>query len=330
MCPRQWYNEPMTRHKIGSGSYRPRRVRSGDPPPFQMTGRDIEIIRLVARYRFLSSHHIRCLVSGSGKHIGTRLKGLFEHGYLDRPQCQYDAYRPGGGSEAIAYGLADRGAYLLSQRGELSQGERVSWANKNRQVGRPFLEHTLAIADLAVALNTAVRAREDVELIDGEALLELLPSGTALLHKPYRLSVPVTHRSMRREVGVEPDYAFSLAFPTHRRRAFFLGEVDRGTMPVERYDLKQTSILRKLLAYQTLWKAKRHQSHFGWNNFRVLFITTSNERVENMRAALRGHALLKGSPLFLFADKKALSCGDIFSADWQDGEGATHRLIPGK
>ena len=106
--------------------------------------------------------------------------------------------------------------------------------------------------------------------------------------------MPVIHQGGRVAVGIEPDYAFSLYLPKVRRRAFFLVEIDRGTMPVERYDLKQTSILRKLLAYQTMWKSKRHTQHFDWRNFRVLFVTTSQERVDNMIAAMNAHGQTKG------------------------------------
>jgi len=318
----------MDVHNKITGCYRPRRVRSGDPPPFQITGRDRDIILLVARYRFLNSHQIRKLVSGSDKNISNRLKALFEHRYLDRPQCQYDYYRPGGGSSAIAYALADRGANLLVQSEQLSQGQRVCWTHKNNQVGRPFLEHSLAIADLAVALNVATQLDDDVNLIDGSTLLENLPEETRQRQKPYRLNVALTYQGTRHNIGVEPDYAFSLTNAKLRRRAFFLAEVDRGTMPVERYDLKQTSILRKLLAYQTLWKARRHLKAFGWRNFRVLFITTSTERAENMRTAMNSHALTRGSPLFLFADKDELYSSNILAHEWQDGEGKKHRLKP--
>jgi protein involved in plasmid replication-relaxation len=316
----------MNIHSASPASYRPRRVRSGRPPPFQVTERDIDIIRLVARYRFLGAHHLRRLVSGSDKNITNRLKALFEHRYLDRPQCQYDYYRPGGGSSPIAYALADRGACLLAQ--STKQGQRAAWTNKNNQVGRPFLEHTLAIADLAVALNAAIQNEDDLELVDGNFLLDLLPEETRNLQKPYRLNVPVVHHGTRHDIGVEPDYAFTLVFPRDRRRAFFLAEVDRGTMPIERHDLKQTSILRKLLAYQTLWKAKRHHSHFGWRNFRVLFVTESNERADNMRTAMNSHALTKGSPLFLFTSKDDLYADNILAHEWHDGEGKRHRLKP--
>ena len=86
------------RHKV---TYRPRRVRSGHPPPFQVTKRDVEILRQVARHRFLNSEQIRRLIPGSDKNITNRLKALFEHGLLDRPDCQYDFYRPGGGSKPL-------------------------------------------------------------------------------------------------------------------------------------------------------------------------------------------------------------------------------------
>ena len=89
---------------------------------------------------FLNSDHIRRLVIGSPKNVTTRLKALFEHRYLDRPECQYDTYRPGGGSSYIAYALADRGARLLADAP--SPDKRSYLTHKNKSVGRPFLEHT--------------------------------------------------------------------------------------------------------------------------------------------------------------------------------------------
>ena len=305
--PFNGHNSTHSATRTGKSKYRPRRRRSGAPPPFQLTPRDIDILRAVARYRFLTSRHICRLIEGSGKNITLRLKALFEHRYLDRPECQYDHYRPGGGSSPIVYALGDRGAAVLVQRDGLAQGPRVSWTQKNTEVGRPFLEHTLEIADFAVGLRESLKGRDDIQLVDGDDLLATLPPETRALQKPYRLSVPVIYRSMRHEVGVEPDYAFSLVRPRERRRAFFLVEIDRGTMPVERHDLKQTSILRKLLAYQTLWKAKRHETHFGWRNFRVLIVTTSPERIANIQAVMAGHATLKESVLFLFGDATSFS-----------------------
>ena len=312
-----------------SKSYRPRRARSGNPPPFQLTDRDREIIRHVAEYRFLNSDHIRRLVEGSSKNITTRLKALYEHQYLDRPECQYDTYRPGGGSAPIAYALADRGAQCLNETE--ADGIRFSWTHKNKSVGRPFLEHTLAIADFAVGLKQSVAKLDHVDLIEGDALIAKLPDKTRAFKKPWRLNVPVIHVGTRMPIGVEPDYAFSLHLPKAKRRVYFLVEIDRGTMPVERFDLKQTSILRKFLAYQTLWQSKAHNAHFGWRNFRVLFVTTSQERVENMITSMNANALTKNSPLFYFADKQSLyEKGDLLSKPFLDCYSNEQYLLPKK
>ena len=309
--------------------YGPRTARSDNPPPFQLTKRDISIIQLVARYRFLNSDHIRRLVPGSAKNINNRLKALFEHSFLDRPECQFEAYRMGGGTSPIAYALADNGARLLINEleGEFG-GKRLSWTHKNKSANRPFLSHTLATADFAVALRLAVADRNDVELIENVELVESFPATTQALKKPYRLNIPVIYQSARLDIGVEPDYAFALYLPKVKRRAYFLVEIDQGTMPVARRDLRQSSILRKLLAYQTMWQSKRHIQHFSWRNFRVLFVTTSAERVDNMIACANGHALTIRSSLFMFADKARLYEGDVLTSDWRDSHGVLQQLLP--
>ncbi|HUS95502.1 MAG TPA: replication-relaxation family protein, partial [Hyphomicrobiaceae bacterium] len=277
------------------GTYRPRRKRSDNPPPFQFTDRDLTILRAVARYRFLHSGHIRTLIPGSDKNLSNRLKGLFEHAYLDRPECQYDFYRPGGGSSPVVYALRDKGARILREHDGLEYGARVSWAHKNRRVGRPFLEHTLAISDFAVGLSVAVAASPVVDLRDGSALLARLPATTRDAAKPFRLSVPVIFKSTRHTIGIEPDYACSLGFPAAGRRAYFMVEIDRGTMPVERSDILQSSMLRKFLAYGAAWRSKIHTNVFGWRNFRVLVVTSNAERAQNMRDVLQTLTGGKGS-----------------------------------
>lgn len=312
-----------------SVSYRPRRVRSGTPPPFQLTKRDLTILQLVAKHRFLNSDHIRRIVDGSAKNISNRLKILFEHGFLDRPECQYNYYRPGGGSQFIVYAPADKGMRLLTDNGIENISKGISWAHKNKSVGHTHLKHTLAIAEFTVAMRLAVRNHDNVDLIDGTTLVSSLPPKTGSQAKPYRLNIPVPHQGGRTAIGVEPDYVFSLSLTKEKRQAFFMVEVDRGTMPVARRDLRQTSILRKLLAYQALWQSKQHQQHFGWCNFRVLFVTTSAERVENMISAANKNPATKGSPLFLFTDKHSLYAhGDVLTHEWSDSHGSSQALLP--
>ena len=318
----------MTLDPTVRGTYRPRRRRSGNPPPFQMIPRDLDILRAVARYRFLNTGHIRRLIEGSERNLANRLKGLFEHAYLDRPECQYDFYRPGGGSSLSVYALADKGARVLSHHDGLIIGNHARWSQKNKQAGRPFLEHTLAIADFAIAANADVAVRAGVDLTDGDDLLTCLPEATRALAKPYRLSVPVVFRSERKAIGVEPDYAFSLGFSDLGQRAYFLVEIDRGTMPIERSDLTQSSILRKFLAYSALWRAKLHTQAFGWRNFRVLVVTENENRATHMRDVLSRLNGGSGSPLFWFAHTQALYARNTLEHHWIDGSGSMQKLVP--
>lgn len=302
--------------------YRPRRRRSGSPPPLQITPRDIAIVQAVARYRFLNSNHITLLISGSPKNIRNRLKNLFEHGLLDRPDCQYDFYRPGEGSSPLVYALADKGAKLLMHHDGFHRGKPVSWAQKNRSVGRPFLNHTLAIADFAIRLQASMQHRADMELLAGDRLLCHVPEATRQKAKPFRLSVPVIFKSTRCVIGLEPDYVFALNAPKMRRRAHFLCEIDRGTMPIERSSLNATSIQRKFLAYSTLWRSGLHHRHFGWNNFRVLILTTNQERLQNMQACLKKHISGKEESLFWFGCKEEVELSDdVLTYEWKEGCG---------
>ena len=174
-----------------------------------------------------------------------------------------------------------------------------------------------------------IAGRDDVKVIDDVELVNDFPSKILARNKPLRLNVPVIYQNLRLDIGVEADYGFSLYLPKVRRKAFFLVEIDRGTMPVERRDLKQSSILRKLLAYQTMWQMKLHQKYFGWGNFRVLFVTESMERVENMIAAANSQNLTRQSPLFLFASKQELyGLDDALDFRWCDSIGGRQYLIP--
>jgi hypothetical protein len=65
---------------------------------------------------------------------------------------------------------------------------------------------------------------------------------------PWQVEIQESEKLHR--LGVEPDRVFGLRFagePEQRRRAYSFLEADRGTMPITRNGLAQTSFRRKLL-----------------------------------------------------------------------------------
>jgi hypothetical protein len=290
-----------------------------------LTPRDLEILRAVHRHRLLRSTHLIALLDASRQTTLRRLQLLFHHGYLDRPPAQLDWYAQG--SEPLVYALGNRGAAVLVAEGE--RGGALRW-DTSRNVSRQFLRHTLAVAEVMVAFEVACRDTEGVEFIRPEEILAGAPEATRRLRLPFRWQVEVIERGKLHRLGVEPDRVFGLSFagaPEHRRLAYFFLEADRGTMPLTRQGLWQTSFRRKLLGYRETWRQGLHRTHLGIPNFRVLTVTTNEERRRHMVAACR--SLGSGRRLFLFADQKKPAHGNILMRKWVTGLGEFARLLAG-
>lgn len=315
----------MTDITIDTPRRRPRFARAAELPSFQLTDRDVEIVRHVAVQRFLRSIQISRLLDAPHKKILERLSLLYHAGFLDRPRAQLEYHARGGGSEAMVYALGKEGARLLAERNGLDLTDS-DWTRKSRDTGREFILHALAVADVAVALTTACRAHSGINAHHPTQLLATLPEQTRMEQRPWNLRVRIQHNGTTREVGVLPDYAFALYLPDSRRRPFLV-ECDRGTMPVTRSSLNQTSLLRKFLAYEAVRQQGLHTSRYGWQNFRVLIITTSGDRINTMRATIASTPALKSSPLFLFVSHLSLIDADVLDHPWIDANGKVHTLI---
>jgi DNA-binding Lrp family transcriptional regulator len=287
----------------------PRFKRASTVAPMQLTERDRDIIRLVRRHRFLGSSQIVALMGGSPQHLLRRLKMLYHHGYLERPRAQIDYFHQGG-SRHIIYGLGNESWTFLKHELGAAFCE-ASWGEKNRAVGRMFLEHALLVSDVMVSIELACRKSGDVRLLYEDQL--------ALQSKRIQFQWRVKRRDGIK-LGIVPDRVFALEYPDQNaqmQRVHFFLEADRGTMPVVRRTLSQTSFYRKLLAYEATWTQKIHQRQLGVHRFRVLTVTTVPARVKSLLEACS--QLKHGHGLFLFADRTILE-KDPFSAVWRRGK----------
>lgn len=286
----------------------PRFKRASTVAPIQLTKRDLEIIRLVHRHRFLRSHQIVALLAARPQQVLRRLKLLYHHGYLTRPRAQLEYYERGG-TRPMVYGLSSKGGKLL----ERELGITISGNENDDGIGRMFLEHAILVSDVMVTIELACRKSGDIRLLYEDQLA---------LHserEPFQWRVK-TRDNIR--LGVIPDRVFALEYADQSgemQRVYFFLEADRGTMPVVRSGLTQTSFYRKLLAYEATWTQKIHQRKLGIHRFRVLTVTTNAMRVTSLLEACS--RLKRGHGLFLFADRTVLE-KDLFSPVWQCGKSA--------
>jgi hypothetical protein len=178
------------------------------------------------------------------------------------------------------------------------------------------------VSDAMVAIELACRKAEGVRLLAAEELP--LPGG---VHPSFRWRVKVNNRL---SLGIVPDRVFALVSgkeSSDRSPTFFFLEADRGTMPIVRKNLFQSSFYRKLLAYEATWAKGLHRSKFGFHRFRVLTVTTSAARVESLVEACS--QLKSGHGLFLFCDQATLQKHpDLLTLPWKTGRGEIATILP--
>ena len=304
-----------TRQKQSREPKRRPRFRRVKPPQFVLTERDRRVIELVHQYRLLSSTQIIELLSdGSSQQVLRRLQLLYHARFLERPRTQVVDIGHSPGSRPMAYALGSAGATLL--------GVRSPKIPKLQ-----YLHHALAVSGVLVAFTASCRRRENVRVITWSEILNTkVPEATRKRKSPdsWGVSVPGYGR-----VGVTPDAIFGLHYldrPEGANKVYFFLEVDRGTMPVVRRSLSETSFYRKLLAYHATATGGMHTKTIGLKTFRVLTVTKSPERkrLVSLVAATRKLPNLQG--LFLFTDEKSFLGGDTLEHEWLNGRGERRTL----
>ena len=288
----------------------------------QLTDRDLELIQTIQRHRLLRTTHLVKLLSGEFSTVKTlrgRLSKLYHHGYLDRVREQND-FAPG--TNPMIYAVSSKGLALLVQRRDFHKPKTDITAT-NRELSRLFIEHTLLIADVMVAFEAACQ-KDPVRIITPEEVLARAPAATQKQKNPFGWKVPVQHPRGRLTLGIVPDKIFGLHFdnrPEGRNRLFFFLEADRSTMPVLRKNFNQSSYFKKLLGYFETYKQGLHTQRYNIKNFRVLTVTTSQERINTMLEANRLLNQGQGSRIFLFAHQEQLENESILHIPWRSGRG---------
>lgn len=287
--------------------------RTDEPrPPLRLMPRDMEILRLVAEHRFLSSVHLHQWIGGSRQNLLRRLQLLFHHGYLERPAAQLDYFHRSG-SRPMVYGLDRRGAGRLRRDLNISF-DRLDWAGRSRSVGRLFLDHSLMVADFVTRLELACRRSGDLRLVLLDGLIP--PEAASERRRTWQWSVTVSSKA---RVGLAPDRVFSLRrtnFGDSSGHEVYFLEADRGTMPIVRSNSRQSSIAKKFLAYEATWSQRLHVKRYGITRFRTLVVTQSPGRAANILDHVRSRS--RGQGLFLCSHVERLANVEniVTSACW--------------
>lgn len=290
----------------------------------RVTQRDIELLRNIARLRLTSASQLAALDGGSAQNVSRALLALFENGYVERPVAQVASRLLYEGSRPTIYGLTRKGATLLRKHGEEVRRRLLDGIDKERGAGWRFIEHTVAIAEFWVSLELAARGRDDLRVMERSEILEDAPKCKS--DRMVRVEASVRIGGALRKNAVIPDALFGLRF-RDEKESYFMLEIDRGEMPIERFkNMHRTYFSKKMLTYYEANRQQRHVYDLGIKNFRVLTVTTDKARIEKMLESLNTITGDKGSNIFLFTDQSALAASNPLEVAWVSGKGENVRI----
>ena len=288
---------------------RPRYIRQPDNLPHRLTVRDIEILQLVDRFKYLTSKQLADLLTSSQQAINKRLKLLFHHHSLGKLPALLSP-KLFNSPDVYFIKLDRKAAKLLSKRGVTLPHQR---RYNQKQVKREHLQHTLMTNDILISFELASRKDPNVEFLPSHKLLE----GTKRLNHthPWKVSAFLPEHNISRTAY--PDAAVGLLNQKTGKTQLYLIEADRNTMPLARNDKKLfrvSNIKSKILIYHTAWQQGVFRERLGFPATRILFVTLSAERAQHMQEL--ADDILGGSAprLFIFTDKDNLSPTSSF---WQ-------------
>lgn len=300
-----------------------------DLPPFRLEETDVDLLAAHGRHRVLDTDQLARLVGREKRRVLHRLYCLHQHGYIIRPKSQIPtpAHMGKGDGRPVLSVLSRKGLVVLAERRGFP-GQTFDPA-----AGKGSLEHERGASE--VMLRLELGAGPERELAWWHEMAPAFPEHRD--RKGDRFRVRLRFAGQDHALWLRPDRYVTMidrTKPEEKSRKAFLLEKDRGTMPLERPSLAQSSILRKLLGYSRFYIDRTYAECFGFRGFRVLFVTESKQRCENMRALYRKYEAQKkynqdlaAQRMFWFCDMATIKAYDnIFDVPWLLADGTTVRL----
>ena len=263
-----------------------------------LSAHDIAIFAVLARYRYLPADYIHAIAGGSFKYLVERLGVLSREPnlFVVRPPQQRE--NAAANHRPLIYELDHRGVRVLQERGIAVQRQRVP-AN---------FAHELMACQVMASFELGARER-GARLITWPDILNSRSLPDATRHSPRPFHIPVRYEGSDLHIAADAQpFGIERSIAGERSYYFCPGiEADCGTEPVDSSDFARSSIYKKFVLYLAIEAQGAYRTHFGFPNFYVPVITTSEARVRSMMELLARITGGCGSKIFLFKTFPALT-----------------------
>ena len=294
--------------------HRFRRNRGRQQKPYRITENDLDILRILARYRYLRTSFIFPLVGRKANTSGyLSLRKLFEHGYINKPREQHRGYN--NLYTPDIYELDKKGADVLKER--LPEATRL--VRKRYDVPVKNFGHAMMICDTMASIELGIN-QTDCELITWQEIVERAGG-----ENPMKLPCDIEHRFngslVRKSTFLHPDGLFGIRYPDGNT-SFFALEAEHFN-PINPTNLDRASFLKKFLGYRDIVKSGVYKKQLSIPNVRVLVVAPTAAKIQHMQELVV--ELVGQSNLFLFAQipvqeeifKAPPPFPELFEQEWQ-------------
>jgi hypothetical protein len=233
----------------------------------------------VYKYRFLTISQFARIANLTTHHVAEVLRDLEKGGLIG-----FFGYTsiPGQGKTPKVYFLRRKGWELLCAEcdlvGEFSEVcKEVTWT--------PQMYHRLRIIDCLVSLEISLRTRPHLTMVNVLVEYRMVKRGGVMVRETTDFVADEKVSANK----LVPDAVYILENSETQKRAVFFVEADMGTEQlVSRIPRDARSTIHyKLTQYDRYLKSGRYRQTYGeygeFRFFTVLFVTTTEARVENIR-----------------------------------------------
>lgn len=287
-----------------------------------LTERDLETVVSVYHYRYLATSQIQRLHFPTSCQMAyRRLRVLAGAGYVE-------GFTTPGIDERVFH-LGPQGAEVVAGQLHLAP-EALAWTKPTRTPkDYYFLRHFLQLNDFRIVLTQACAASTALQLQGFIPEYVGVQTAGKGVHK-YLRDVVGDGQDLSQKLSHTPDGVFALQ--KEGQLALFFVEVDRGTEALSQEDKGFLKAVRFYLNYlvDPQHPYQRYRQDFGgagFKGFRVLFVTPSEARLENMRQAVSAlpfhHPQAKRFIWLTTLDQ--LTPAGVFGEIWRAAEGTDPR-----
>lgn len=266
------------------------RDRAAGRTPIVITSHAKDVLRLLARYRYLRASFIGQLLPNRSKDgLSRTLRRLFDHAYIDKPTEQRRGYNDLYCSDI--YEIDKKGIeYLKDEPFEITRLYR----HKTDAPIKNFA-HSMMICDAMASIEIGLQSSPH-ELITWQEIIARTDHP-----KPMKLPCHLKHtfpngQTETNDTFIIPDGLFGIRMPDGQS-SFFALEAEHFN-PIEPTNLSRASFLKKLIGYRDISRSGVYKKQLNIPNLRVLIVAPSEARMKHMIELTE--RIAGSSNLFLF------------------------------